>query len=39
MDMEFQNAKGILHVDLMEHGTSVTSEAYSENLNKLKRAI
>lgn len=35
----FWDAKGILLVDFMERGTTITSAVYCETLNRLRRAI
>lgn len=35
----FWDAKGVLLVEFMECGTTITSEGYYETLNKLRRAM
>ncbi len=35
----FKDAKGILHINFMKHGMTITSAAYCDNLKRLRRVI
>jgi transposase len=39
MEIVFWDRKGILMVECLQQGTTITSEVYCETLNKLRRAI